>query len=655
MKKKLKYFALLFALSVIWQLFLSSCDRAPDHQWSSCEAEVHSQDITGASDYGGPHSDVALIDFDDSLSHDEVLAYGEEMGLNLQESHTEATVDRNLYLARVAEGSVPRLEAHLLEAYSGVVQGVDEQHYVHTQHYASPFAWEPNDPLYQFQWHLEQVEAVESWTLASGKGAVVAVIDTGIALDTDNERGVRGVRDLLNTSRVEGWDFVEDSSFSYDPKGHGTHVAGTIAQSTHNNYGVAGVAYDATLMNVRVLDDSGTGTLEDVVAGVYFAADNGATVINMSLSSPHPSDLMQEAVTEAHHSGVTVIAAAGNSGKREPGYPAALDNVISVTSTQYDKHPAFYSQWGPHVDLAAPGGNTRVDQNKDGRPDGVLQEALKDSGDPSSHGFVFMMGTSMAAPHVAGVAALINQWGVTHPDRVEHYLKKGALKVHLEPEGDSESSVLDSDDDSKTYSPKEFAERYGAGIVQADSAVTSAILDPALIRLALAILLGSLLFVIARQVNLLDADIRLLGSYLVIAAWAAAGFFFLPFLIPGMEVPTVAFVVQLLATPVMGLDWVLLGMTQTPLASFALPALVLLLLHGHSYLRYVGAGFAVGCASYLLSEMVILTSPLLYIPGGDMAARVYYFLNALPLLVLVYFSLTKGLGEVEVPQDETED
>src|SRR5262249_6686879 len=133
------------------------------------------------------------------------------------------------------------------------------------------------------------------------------------------------------------------------------------------------------------------------------------------------------AIKYARSKGVVVVAAAGNDGRGRVSYPARYPGVIAVAATQFDETTTFYSNWGAEIDVAAPGGNTRVDQNKDGKPDGVLQHTLV-IGDPSKTDYQFFMGTSMASPHVAGVAALIESAGVRKPDAVEELLLDTARK-----------------------------------------------------------------------------------------------------------------------------------------------------------------------------------------------------------------------------------
>ncbi|PLZ88191.1 peptidase S8, partial [Fischerella thermalis CCMEE 5196] len=154
-----------------------------------------------------------------------------------------------------------------------------------------PNANDPNDPMYSKQWHLHNIGVVGAWKETKGSGITVAVIDTGVTQ----------VRDLAETKFVKGYDFVNDTEEVKDDNGHGTHVAGTIAQATNNNYGVAGVAYEANIMPLKVLSSYGGGTVADIAEAIKFAADNGAKVINMSLGGGGESHLMKDAIEYAHN------------------------------------------------------------------------------------------------------------------------------------------------------------------------------------------------------------------------------------------------------------------------------------------------------------------------------------------------------------------
>lgn len=288
----------------------------------------------------------------------------------------------------------------------------------------------PNDQYYSYQWHLPQIKMEQAWDMAQGEGAVVAVVDTGIAYEdyTDPVTGkiFKQAPDLAGTAFVAGYDFVNDDTHPNDDEGHGTHVAGTVAQTTNNTLGVAGVAFNASLMPVKVLGANGSGTLADVADGIRWAADHGAKVINLSLGTTASSNTVKNAVAYAYSKGVTVVAAAGNDGKKRNTYPAAYDQyVIAVGAVRFDKNRTRYSNYGSFVDLVAPGGDLNVDQNKDGYGDGVLQQTFA-QGNPTQFGYYFYQGTSMAAPHVAGAAALLISKGVTSPSEVRSRLESTA-------------------------------------------------------------------------------------------------------------------------------------------------------------------------------------------------------------------------------------
>ena len=274
----------------------------------------------------------------------------------------------------------------------------------------------PNDPDYKKQWNLKAIHAEEAWEMGKGRGAVVAVIDTGVSK----------VPDLKNTEFVAGYDFVNDRARADDDHGHGTHVAGTVAQSTNNRYGVAGIAYQSKIMPLKVLGRSGGGTVGDIAEAIKFAASNGADVINMSLGGGGESAVMKEAIEFAHQKGVAIVAAAGNARRSAAEYPARYPYVIGVSATNNSNGKAFYSNYGAGIDISAPGGDTR-----EGPAGGILQNTLNPStGKPI---FAAFQGTSMASPHVAGVAALLKAKGVKDPDRIEEILKSSAAKVEEDP------------------------------------------------------------------------------------------------------------------------------------------------------------------------------------------------------------------------------
>ncbi len=272
-----------------------------------------------------------------------------------------------------------------------------------------------NDPLYPYQWHMDAINVEGAWAETTGAGAVVAVIDTGVSV---------GGSDPVTLSGT-GYDFVSGDSDPDDGNGHGTHVAGTINQGTDNGVGVAGVAWGAEIMGVRVLNNRGSGTTSDIIDGIVHAADNGADVINMSLGSAFGSAAEESAINYAAAAGLVIVAAAGNDGRSTGvSYPARYSEAIAVGATRYDNTRAGYSNYGLGLDVMGPGGDTSVDQNGDGYADGVLQETL----DGSSMTYRFFDGTSMATPHVAAVAALLLERGAS-PYDVQDLLTSTAIDL----------------------------------------------------------------------------------------------------------------------------------------------------------------------------------------------------------------------------------
>jgi serine protease len=285
----------------------------------------------------------------------------------------------------------------------------------------------PNDEFFASQWHYEQIKLDLAWGVTQGSANVtVAIIDTGMILSHPDFAGrlVAG----------NGFDFISDPARARDGDGldadptdagdrngggsstfHGTHVGGTVGATTNNTKGVAGVDWNCKLVAVRVLGVQG-GTLQDIAEGVRYAAGlsnaSGTTrtrvdVINMSLGGPGNAAVLENACNAAADAGALVVCAAGNDGTATPHFPASYDKCLSVGSTRFDQQRAPYSNFASTVDIWAPGGDTSVDQNDDGFPDGVLSCLADDSSGSVQLGYGFLQGTSMASPHVAGVAALL--------------------------------------------------------------------------------------------------------------------------------------------------------------------------------------------------------------------------------------------------------
>jgi len=442
----------------------------------------------------------------------------------------------------------------------------------------------PNDACFKYQWHLRQIGMPDAWKRGNGKGAVVAVIDTGVTK----------VADLADTKFVAGYNFVGNNANAADDHGHGTHVAGTIAQSTNNKVGVAGVAYGATIMPIKVLSARGSGSVAGIAQGIRWAADHGANVINMSLGGPTKMGTMGSAVKYAHDKGVVIVAAAGNDGHGRVGYPAAYPGVIAVAATQFDETTTFYSNWGPEIDVAAPGGNTRGDQNGDGQPDGVLQHTVV-PGQTSKTDYLWFMGTSMASPHTAGVAALIMGAGIKKPDAVEEILLGTARK----PKGSAADGARVDD-------------HYGAGIIDANAALQKAQDGRGAGEFGLAGAAALLGIMLMRRRG---SGIERLGpGFLAALVAGSSGLFFLPGLLPQSW------------THVHGVGSALAnGYTETvagalgggnPLVySALLPLALTALLYGVRKLRPALAGFGFGVAGALLFAAVSGTVDVRWVPN----------------------------------------
>jgi serine protease len=300
----------------------------------------------------------------------------------------------------------------------------------------------PDDPLFAKQWNLNMIHMPTAWNITRGKGVIVAVLDTGIAYE--NRDDFRQVPDLKGAKFADGYDFVNDDTHPNDDHGHGTHVAGTIAQKTNNGEGVAGVAFEATLMPIKVLDHFGSGSSAAISDAIRWAADHGAKVINMSLGGGGRSEVMAHAVEYARAHGCVVVCAAGNGGRGIVEFPGAYPGSVAVGSVGPNGDKAPYSSWGKELDIAAPGGDKSM-----GEEAGIIQNTI-DPEDVSKNVYASYQGTSMATPHVAGVAALLWANGAKNVDQVEK-----ALFASAHP----------------AKGMKGWSEQFGHGILDADAAL----------------------------------------------------------------------------------------------------------------------------------------------------------------------------------------
>ena len=266
----------------------------------------------------------------------------------------------------------------------------------------------PNDPSWPSQYGPVKIRCEQAWDMQKGDAnVVIAIVDTGI----DKNHGD------LAAKLVAGYDFVSNDTDPDDNNGHGTHCAGIAAAITDNALGVAGVASNCSLMGVKVLNSFGSGTNSDIAAGINWAADNGAHVVSLSLGGSSKSTTLESAVNYAWNKGVIVIAAAGNNGNTTKFYPAAYGNCIAVASTDQNDNRSSFSTYGSWVDVAAPGSS--IYSTYDGNT------------------YATLSGTSMACPHVAGLAGLIRS-------HVGPYATATEIRERIQFTGDNVGTFISS-------------------------------------------------------------------------------------------------------------------------------------------------------------------------------------------------------------------
>lgn len=248
----------------------------------------------------------------------------------------------------------------------------------------------PNDTDYASrQWDMGKMACPAAWDVTKGATTVkVAVLDTGM----DMNHGDLASKVALTKN------FTSSSTSVQDGHGHGTHCCGTVAAVTNNAKGVAGVGFNTSLLVGKVLSDSGSGSLSWVASGVSWAKTNGAKVVSMSLGGPYSSNTLRDAIDSAWAAGVVVVAAAGNSNSSSMSYPGAYTNSIGVAATDSSDRRASFSNFGTWVDVAAPGVS--------------IYSTYKRATGSTTDRYAYMSGTSMACPHVAGLAALV--WATPH-------------------------------------------------------------------------------------------------------------------------------------------------------------------------------------------------------------------------------------------------
>ena len=241
---------------------------------------------------------------------------------------------------------------------------------------------QPDDPEYGLQWGLAKIDASQAWDLNTGNdNIIIAVIDTGIDLDHPD----------LQAKIITGYDYVNDDPAPDDDNGHGTHVAGIAAAVTNNSLGVAGLNWGARIMPLKALNQTGNGSTFDVAQAVYYAVDHGAQIINLSVGAsgskwPCNWPEIEAAFNYAVSQGVLLVVASGNNGQDGVNCPGAYDQAMAVGSTTPTDERSFFSNYGPRLDITAPGSS--------------IYSTVPD-------GYGYKNGTSMATPYVSGLAGLL--------------------------------------------------------------------------------------------------------------------------------------------------------------------------------------------------------------------------------------------------------
>lgn len=269
---------------------------------------------------------------------------------------------------------------------------------------AKPLETIPNDPDFSSQqWGPQRIRAPEAWDITTGSSSVVvAVVDTGVTATHPDLAG----------KVLPGYDFVDnddDPTDEHSPIGHGTLVAGIIGAVTNNAIGIAGLSWESPILSIRVCDASGSCLFDAVSDGIVYAVDNGAKIINLSLGGRFSSSTLEDAVNYAWDQNVLVVAAAGNS-RRDVDYPAAYPNVVAVGATDRDDQKAWFSSFGPQLDIVAPGVS-------------IYSTNFSDS-------YTGVSGTSFSSPHAAGAAALLlsHDPSLTN-EQVRNILESSALDL----------------------------------------------------------------------------------------------------------------------------------------------------------------------------------------------------------------------------------
>jgi thermitase len=391
---------LIFTLVLIWVFFTSASFQHIQFNRDENQRQRLSQKVIRALNKGQPRRSSGA-----RYAPDQVL-------VKFKPSISEQTINATIAAYQTKKiKRIPRVDIYQLQIQKG--EAVEEVLYAMSQNpdieYAKPnyiayIAVTPNDTFFQYQYALDNsgqsigipgsptgttkadIKATTAWGETKGnEDVLIAIMDTGVDMDHP---------DLKNKIYSSGWDFVNEDSDATDDHGHGTHVAGIAAAETNNKEGIAGVAWNCKILPVKVVKPDGEGYYSWIIEGIIWAVDNGADVINLSLGGDADDSDLEAAVKYAFDNNVVVAAAVGNDGE-SVYYPAAYDRYcLAVAATDYDDLRTEWSNFGPEVDVAAPG-------------ERIIGPVPTWYWGPDSIPYAFGYGTSLAAPQAAGIAALI--------------------------------------------------------------------------------------------------------------------------------------------------------------------------------------------------------------------------------------------------------
>ncbi|MDD3802809.1 MAG: S8 family serine peptidase [bacterium] len=311
----------------------------------------------------------------------------------------------------------------------------------------------PNDTYFSYQWSLSPVHYNLSHILDRGilgsRSVVIGVLDTGVSFEDypipSNEQGLvvsatneyEMYSDFESVNFVQGYDFVSDDSHPNDMNGHGTAVTSVIASSINNALATSGIIMEASIMPLRVLDETGAGNLTDILDAIEYGVSNGCDVLNLSLGGePGDSngwDILHSAIIDARNSDVMVLAASGNDNVNMLSYPAGFEETVSVGAVDYYFERAPYSQYGTNLDFVAPGGYVYQDINGDGENEGgilcPMPEQTESGANVNDFYLYFVEGTSFSTPHLSALAALMYSMGYSTVDEITSLMIDASLDL----------------------------------------------------------------------------------------------------------------------------------------------------------------------------------------------------------------------------------